>query len=263
MIKVLLILTSLVAGAAVFFAIQNKNSYTEHHNARVTAETQDTRVQRELAAVSEEVADFDVQLTAGTGQRDLFEAQKEQKEIRLNSRKQELATKSKDMLEKQNRIDELQMALQTAGQDLPAGLDLAEIPGMVEDLKVKEDELQNQIQESRTLVAAAVNRTKNSEKILESLRAQEAAYQQAIVRNAIELTVSAVNNEWGFVVINTPRGTGIQSDSPLVVKRGEVFVARLTVDKVEPSQIVANIDSITAGMRILPGDRVIFEDPQQ
>ncbi len=263
MIKVLLILTSLVAGAAAYFAIQNKNSYAQHHDARVAAETQDTRTQRELATVSEELEDFGARLNTGTEQRDLSVAQREQKEIKLNSSKQQLASKNKEMLDKQNRIDGLTLALESASENLPAGLDLADIPGMVEDLKLKEDELQNEIQEKRTLVAAAVNRTKNSEKVLESLRNQETAYQQAIARNAIELAVSAVNNEWGFVVINTPRGTGIQTASPLVVKRGEAFVARLTVDKVEPTQIVANIDSISDGMRILPGDRVIFEDPQQ
>jgi chromosome segregation ATPase len=262
MIKVLLILSTLVAGAAIYFGIQNKNSYTEHHDARVKAESTDAKVQRELASVREELEDFGGQLTSGTEQRDLAQAQKEQKETKLNLNRQELARQNRDMLDKQSKIDELRIQIEQAGEDLPAGLDLAEIPGMVEDLKVREDELQAELQEKRTLVAAAVNRTKNSETILKSLQAQEADYQRAIARNSIELAVSAVNNDWKFVVINTPRGTGIQSGASMMVKRGEQYIARLTVDKVEPSQIVANIESITEGMRILPGDRVIFEDPQ-
>jgi len=81
--------------------------------------------------------------------------------------------------------------------------------------------------------------------------------------NSREAVVTAVNNRWGFAVLNLGKNQGFEPTSNLLVKRGSRLIGRLKVASIEPSQTIANFDreSITAGVRIRPGDRVIVEVP--
>jgi hypothetical protein len=85
-----------------------------------------------------------------------------------------------------------------------------------------------------------------------------------ITRNAMEATITAVNQDWGFAVINIGKNQGVTADSELIVKRGNQIVGKLTIVSIEPRLTVGDIrqDTLKKGARILPGDRVIFEKLQ-
>jgi hypothetical protein len=73
--------------------------------------------------------------------------------------------------------------------------------------------------------------------------------------------IVAVNNDWGFVVIDGGEDKGITADAKLLVTRGSDTIGRLSIIGVEGNKTVANIDqkSMRPGVAVAPGDRVILE----
>ncbi len=83
--------------------------------------------------------------------------------------------------------------------------------------------------------------------------------------NGVSSLITAVDNEWGFVVVKPHADSKIKQDSKLLVIRGNRHIGRLSINAIEEEagRVLANIDysSIAPGMRIMPGDRVILSNP--
>jgi hypothetical protein len=75
--------------------------------------------------------------------------------------------------------------------------------------------------------------------------------------------VSAVNDDWGFVIIGAGSSTGFTPQTKLLVKRDGRLIAEVKPSSIEPSQTIAEIDpeTLAPGARIQPGDRVILANP--
>lgn len=78
----------------------------------------------------------------------------------------------------------------------------------------------------------------------------------------LEATVIAVNNDWGFVMVNAGRVHGVEPNASLLVKRGNARIARLRILNLQDNVCVCDVvkGSLVRGMTIDAGDRVIFED---
>jgi hypothetical protein len=85
-----------------------------------------------------------------------------------------------------------------------------------------------------------------------------------IGRNANESVITAVSQDWGFVVIGAGASTGFTPQSTLLVKRDGRLIGRVLPSAIERSQTVANVilESIAPGVRLQPGDRVILAKPE-
>ena len=79
-------------------------------------------------------------------------------------------------------------------------------------------------------------------------------------RNATEGTVTAVNRDWGFVVINVGQRQGVEGDSSLIVKRAGQRIANLNIVEVKPNITVADIRQKALSGVVQPGDQVIFQN---
>ncbi len=83
--------------------------------------------------------------------------------------------------------------------------------------------------------------------------------------NKVSSLITAVDNEWGFVVVKPHEGAMIKPSSKLVVVRGSKHIGRLNINAIEDEagRVLANIDysSLVKGMKIRPGDRVILSEP--
>lgn len=94
---------------------------------------------------------------------------------------------------------------------------------------------------------------------------QEEDYQikraQQVSLGGVVATVIAVNKEWGFVMVNAGRQNGVQPDDSLLVKRGNARIARLRLVTLEDTSVVADVveESLSSGLAVQPGDKVIFE----
>ncbi|MEM7699005.1 MAG: hypothetical protein AAF236_11430 [Verrucomicrobiota bacterium] len=85
---------------------------------------------------------------------------------------------------------------------------------------------------------------------------------KALALNGLVATVIAVNRDWGFVMVNAGRIHGVKGDSSLLVKRGNIHVARLRIVNLEDDLTVTDVveGSTNQGVDIQPGDKVIFEN---
>jgi hypothetical protein len=81
-------------------------------------------------------------------------------------------------------------------------------------------------------------------------------------RNSLQARVLAVNPDWGFVVIDAGKASGIEQDTKLLVTRNRQTVGKISILSVEGGRSVASIvpDAIYGGSSIVPGDRVILEN---
>ena len=84
---------------------------------------------------------------------------------------------------------------------------------------------------------------------------------QKLSLNSLVATVVAVNREWGFVMVNAGRAHGVEPDSSLLVKRGNLRVGRLRIVSLEDMMTVADVvdENGVSGITVKPGDKVIFE----
>ena len=107
-------------------------------------------------------------------------------------------------------------------------------------------------------------RVAKNDTTIQTFSQRQAERSQGISLNGTEGTITAVNWDLGFVVINIGKNQGVGADSELIVKRGSEIVGKLTISSIEPRLTVADIrqDTIRDGARIIPGDRVIFEKLQ-
>ena len=81
--------------------------------------------------------------------------------------------------------------------------------------------------------------------------------------NAKESVITAVEADWGFVVIGAGSNVGFTPQTKLLVKRDGVLIGRINPTSIEPSQTIAEIEtsSLAPGASIQPGDRVILAVP--
>ncbi len=88
------------------------------------------------------------------------------------------------------------------------------------------------------------------------------ARRQKIMLGGLEATVIAVNGDWGFVMVNAGRVHGVEPNSALLVKRGNVRIARLRILNIQDNVCVCDVvkGSVSRGISIDAGDKVIFED---
>ena len=84
-----------------------------------------------------------------------------------------------------------------------------------------------------------------------------------IGRNSMESVVTAVNQDWGFLVIGAGSNSGFTPQTSLIVQRDGRFIGRVRPSSIEPTQTIAEIDfeSLSSGVRLQPGDRVMLAKP--
>ncbi|MEO7933428.1 MAG: hypothetical protein ABIT76_09755 [Chthoniobacterales bacterium] len=82
----------------------------------------------------------------------------------------------------------------------------------------------------------------------------------AVMTKGLEGQVIAVNQAWGFVVLNLGMHSGAVANAEMVVMRDGDRVGKVKITSVEPSNSIADIvaSSVPNGQRVLPGDRVIY-----
>lgn len=105
----------------------------------------------------------------------------------------------------------------------------------------------------------------NNKAVLTDFQVAQGKRRANLNANKISSLITAVDNEWGFVVVKPHEGAMIKSSSKLVVVRGNKHIGRLNINAIEgeAGRVLANIDysSLVKGMKIRPGDRVILSEP--
>lgn len=130
-----------------------------------------------------------------------------------------------------------------------------------EDKKAREAKLE----ELGTLIGAAEKLLAKNRAELDRLVKRDVDRSARIGRNAMVSAVTAVDHDWGFIVIGAGSNSGFTPQTSLIVQRDGRIVGRVNPSSIEPTQTIAEIDfkTLAPGARIQPGDRVILAQPNK
>lgn len=260
------ILAILVCGAAAYFTLTEAEKFETVQSARLeaiktnkvvtaNADAADIRIieEKELLETSEQnlaVAKASVaalESDARTLKSDL---------TRLDS---ELAAQDTELEALQAALAQVQKVLGDLGGDVTLDNLSEKITGIEEDIKTKrakEEELETLIEGAKSSLA-----TKRDE--IRRLADRKDSRNERIRRNAMEARVTAVNQDWGFLVIGAGSNSGFTPQTALLVKRDGRLIGRVNPSAIEPTQTIAEIEleTLSPGVRLQPGDRVILAKP--
>src|SRR5690606_4623874 len=97
-------------------------------------------------------------------------------------------------------------------------------------------------EELLTLIEGAQKQIAASKAEAERLSTKAIESSVRISRNAMEAVVTAVNQDWGFLVIGAGSNSGFTPQPSLLVKRDGKLIGRVRPTAIEATQTIADID---------------------
>lgn len=265
---ILYILAILVAGGGIVVTRMQSSKFEDLQKSRLKliadtkAVTADASVkEKELTDEKKVIADAEskreeitqsvaaLEATGATLKRDSADL-----DNTLKAQKQELADLDKAM-------EEVNKIVTSLGGEVT----LANLPDKIQEIDANKKAKQAKLEESDTLITAA-------EKSLANNRAESDRYAKRVIernarigRNAMEAVITAVDQDWGFLVIGAGSNTGFTPQTSLLVQRDGHLIGRVRPSSIELNQTIAEIDfkSLAPGVRIQPGDRVMLAAPNR
>lgn len=175
----------------------------------------------------------------------------------------QLDAANKQVADDKTQIDELNKKIVQLTPTNPG-----QVPGpaagpTLADMQKLQDQLKDataQIAELNQVKETLTNKAKDAEARADDLQKTVDHYKNGTVRNGLEGQVLAVNQGWNFVVLSIGDRQGAVANAELILKRGNSQIGKVRITSVEPSTSVADIvpGSLARGVRVQPGDRVIF-----
>ncbi len=162
--------------------------------------------------------------------------------------------------EAQAELDEVNKLVAEMKKTLP-GITMANLPSEIKRLKTEKTEKENRLSELDTVNTKMEEDIVKKGSDLEREQGILAESRERVRANKLEAPVTAVNNEWGFVIVGAGEEVGLTSSSKLLVKRAGRLIGKLTISSLESNQAIADVvpDSLAVGARIQKGDRVILQ----
>ncbi len=260
------ILALLATGGAAFFSFSFKQKFEDQK------ELKETKIV-ENKDMGDKVAKQEEALTKEKGLLETANSDREQVRQSLDTLGATNKKLGRDLAEQEGRLEEqkatfaklkeAQEEIKKSIDDIGGDVELEDIPKMVVDLENERQDKEKQLDELGKLVEAAEKNVERNQAEIGRLADRDASRDARIRRNAMESTVTAVNDDWGFVVIGAGSNTGFTPQTKLLIKRGGRLIGQVKPSSIEPSQTIAEIDkdSVAPGVRIQPGDRVILAAP--
>ena len=258
------VLALLVTVGAAYFSYDSLKKFEAQKAEKLAAMAQndivtkqgndkDADLQKELAALEEATKkkeEFEASIDTLKGKERTLIANTKKVDAELEEQKAKFA----QLEQIRAKVDEILKGV---------GVTLEELPNEV--IKIEEDKKAKTkaLAEVQSLVEAAQKSVEANQAEIVRVTERDSTRNSRIRRNAMESVVTAVNEDWGFVVIGAGSNTGFTPQTKLLVKRDGRLIAEVKPSAIEPSQTIAEIDreSVAPGVRIQPGDRVILSAP--
>ncbi len=261
MTKVLFILSAVLILVSTFFAYQNGREFAK---VRTDVAALNVQVQSALKDANAVVADVD---KVG-GEINKVKQELEIESEKVKSQKLKIAQADNDTKLVTDKLDaankkgnDMRMRLEKLPKDMKPETMVEQINGM----KKSTAEYQAQSEAKKKEVEAEQAKSVDSRRVLDEIVKKIEDRKKSFDRNSLNARIVAVNNDWGFVVVNAGKTLGITEAAKLLVIRGTQTVGKLSIVSVEGERTVANIipESVSKGINIAPGDQVILENLYQ
>lgn len=142
--------------------------------------------------------------------------------------------------------------------------DPQELVDLAEEAKKTREELKTQLEEKNTLLAAINKKVAGEEGKVSKLQQEQKTFRDLASVNRKEFSVTEVDPEWGFVVVNGGSSSELDPAGVLLVTRGGRNIAKLKITSLEKRQLIADIvpGSLSPGNRVEVGDQVMLLNPR-
>ena len=262
--KILIIVSIVLAAASAGAGFVNRNHLLKAKEDLAASQQEIVTVKNNLEGEIKKYVEADKTISELTSQKQSLESdlakqksevtakttQFTENQLKLTKAEGELAAANTDILTKGEKITQLesQLAAAATAQQTPVSTedDKARISEL-EILNTKLDE-DNKNLEGKLATLQRAARDKESKQVLTRMTGR----------------VVAVNEAWNFVALKFGNTSGIESNMEFLVKRGATLIGKVRITTVEPSISIADIipASLTRGLRIQPGDEIIYQTAQ-
>ncbi|HSJ02063.1 MAG TPA: hypothetical protein VK956_06390 [Verrucomicrobium sp.] len=257
MTKVLFLLSAVVMVVAGFFSYQNRDTFVKTRQERQSV---DGKTKSDLIKLKNQAAE----ITELKGKVDAVTAEVSNEQERLNQAKIKVRNAQAEADRAQEQLKTTQDKINAYKQELtniPQGFSVETINEDINKLKQSIAAGETQLEEIQKQVAAKDGELKKVQDSVNDVKERIVARSKSFDRNSLVASVIAVNNDWGFVVVEGGTNKGITADTSLLVTRGTQTIGKLKIISINATKTVANIDqkSLRSGLSVAPGDRVILE----
>ena len=160
-------------------------------------------------------------------------------------------------------FDDTSAQVEAMAKEMGESFTIDNIEQFKTDMKGRKDKRVARVDELDTLITGAEKSIADNKSELARQVQREEDRQMKISRSSLEAVITGVNQDWGFLVIGAGSNSGFTPQSALLVERDGRMIAKVRPSSIEPTQTIAeiNFDSLAPGVRIQPGDKVIFKNP--
>ncbi len=161
----------------------------------------------------------------------------------------------------QEKIEEVETLIKKVKEAFQGeAVALGDIPAFVEKLNEERKNLEKKSEEITIAVEEVQKELDAGKSDLIVLNKRESERIKSLSQNSLSSLITAVNSNWGFVIIKPHPNAIIDTDSNLIIVRGSQHIGRVNINAVEANRVIADIDfdSLVSGARVRAGDRVIL-----
>ncbi len=260
------ILTFVVCGVAAYFSLELQRKFESQQQVRL--ETINTN--RDVAATADRTeADIENQeavLDQARQDRAEMSASLESAQATGRTLASQLRDAETDIERQDSEIERLTGELDNINslfQEFMTNVTPDSIQANITSFTSRRNELVEQREEIEELTTAALRNLADQRDEADRVTRRTVGRTAQLALNATEAVISAVDNNWGFVVIGAGSNSGFSPESAMVVKRDGRVIGRVNPSSIEPTQTIAEIDydAMSPGVRLQPGDRVMLARP--
>lgn len=256
----------LVIGVALYFTLEHRRKFDEVESIRLKTIATNTEVSANADAEESKLRKLREDLKDAEGRRDV--ATEELRSLNADGTRlqREVTDLDGTIKSQEEEIAELNKNLEDISNLIRDIVDDVSFDNIAEKVKEIEDDRssrQAKLEELETLISAAEKSLASKRSDIDNLTRRETQRSSRIGRNSMEAVVTAVNQDWGFLVIGAGTNSGFTPQTSLLVQRDGQLIGRVNPSAIEPTQTIAEIDfkSLPVGARIQPGDRVVLAKP--
>ena len=264
---VIYLVSVLAIGAGVFFTLSTKSKLEEQIEVRKDMEERGRRVGAQVDKTEQELKAEKESLREAQSERAQAEESIATLQGDLNRLQRELGEVESVLARHQQVIAEAEAGMKQAEDEFRRlGVDpAAGVEGIAQAITGLEDQkkaLMSEISEVEALIEGAENAIQGDREEIQRLAARQVERESRARNNSMSSVVTAVDQNWGFVVIGAGRNSGFTPQKRLIVQRDGRRIAEVKPSSVESTQTIAEIDfdTVAPGVAIQPGDRVIYSE---
>lgn len=263
---ILYVVAILAIGGAAYFSLEHSKKFENLQKERLSTISKNKDVSAHADATEKELKDEKAVLVTSEQKRDELTQS-------IDTLKSAGATLERDasglddtLKGQDEEFAELEKTLKevnTILADLGGGVTLDSLGAKIQEIDDDKKAKQAKLEELETLVGGAEKSLANNRAEQDRLVKRILERSARIGRNSMESVVTAVNQDWGFLVIGAGSNSGFTPQTALIVVRDGRLIGRVRPSSIEPTQTIAEIDfdSLSPGVRIQPGDRVMLAQP--